>query len=97
MCQQGEEKLFYHGCGDTRNQNIVLKEQVKINKYQDLMIEELKLWSIKATVIPVIIVALGTISNNLEKHMDKVGIPKSFLNSRRWSYLEQPFHFEETA
>ena len=41
------------------DQNIVIKEQEKIDKYQVLMIELQKVWNVKVVVIPVVIGALG--------------------------------------
>lgn len=58
------------------DQNIVLKKQDKVDKYQYLRIEVQKSWHIKAKVIPVIIGALGTVSNNLEKHFNEIDTTK---------------------
>ena len=51
------------------DQNIIVKEQEKIDKYQDLRIEFGKLWKFKAGVIPgesrnLVVGALGTISQS---------------------------------
>ena len=46
------------------DQNIIVKEQEKIDKYQDLRIEVGKLWKFKAEVVPVVVGALGTISQS---------------------------------
>ena len=40
---------------------VKLKESKKRDKYQDLARELKKLWNMKATVIPIVIGALGTI------------------------------------
>ena len=49
-----------------RDQNIIVKEQEKIDKNQYLQIELGKLWKLKAEVVPVVVGAIGTISYNLK-------------------------------
>ena len=44
------------------------KEKEKIEKYQDLRRELAKLWSIKTSVVPIVVGALGTVTKNLGKH-----------------------------
>ena len=44
------------------DQNIKVKEIEKITKYQDLRLQLQKLWNVKASVIPVVVGALGTAS-----------------------------------
>ena len=34
-----------------------------------------KLWDIKATVIPIVVSALGTVSEELENHLKAIGMP----------------------
>ena len=41
------------------DQNIAIKEQEKIDKYQDLRTELQKIWNVKVVVISVVIGALG--------------------------------------
>ena len=57
------------------DQNIKVKELEKITKYQDLRLQVQKLWDVKATVIPIVVGALGTISEELENHLKTIGIP----------------------
>ena len=56
-------------------QNIKVKELEKIAKYQDLRLQVQKLWDIKATVIPIVVSALGTVSEELENHLKAIGMP----------------------
>jgi predicted transcriptional regulator len=46
------------------DRNVIKKEAEKISKYKDLIIQIQCRWNVKATVIPVIIGATGTISNH---------------------------------
>ena len=59
--------------GDSRIEN---KQVEKISKYQDLRIEVERLWEKKATVVPVVVGALGTIPKDLEKHLKTLGLDK---------------------
>ena len=57
-----------------REQNIKVKELEKITKYQDLTLQVQKLWNVKATVIPIVVCTLGTVSEELESHLKAIGI-----------------------
>ena len=59
--------------GDSR---IDQKEMEKITKYQDLKVEVERLWEKKATVVPVVIGALGAIPKDLIKHLKTLGLDK---------------------
>ena len=57
--------------GDARVRD---KELVKIEKYQLLREEIRKLWKLKkVTVVPVVIGALGAVSDKFDKHIEKLG------------------------
>ena len=58
-----------------RDKNVKVKELEKITKYQDLRLQVQKLWNVKAAVVPVIIGALGTVCEELENHLKRIGIP----------------------
>ena len=51
---------------------VIKKETKKILKYKDLTIEIQRMWNAKTTVIPVIIVATGTISKSFRKYMSNI-------------------------
>ena len=48
------------------------KEIEKITNYADLKLEVSRMWNCEATVVPIIIGALGSIPKNLHKHLDKL-------------------------
>ena len=51
------------------------KEKEKIEKYQDLRRQIAKLWSIKTSVVPIVVGTLGTVTNNrLGKHLKTFGV-----------------------
>ena len=52
--------------------NVVKKGAEKILKYKDLIIEIHRTWNVKATVIPVIIGATGTISKSLRQYVSNI-------------------------
>ena len=53
---------------------IVEKENEKVEKYQDLRREVARLWNVKANVVPIVVGALGTVTPNLSKHLDAIGV-----------------------
>ena len=46
-------------------------EGEKLDQYMDLARELRKRWNMKATVIPIVIVVLGTVLKNLKKRLDE--------------------------
>ena len=50
------------------DRNAIKKETEKIIKYKDLIIENQRMWNVKAKVIPVMSGATGTISKSLRQH-----------------------------
>ena len=56
------------------DQNIIVKEQKKIGKYQNLGTKLGKLWKLKAEVVPVAVGALVTITHNLKFYLKKIDI-----------------------
>ena len=54
--------------------NVDAKKKEKIDKYQELKFELQKLWKTKIKIIPIVIGALGTVSNNLEKYLKNIGL-----------------------
>ena len=46
----------------------------KITKNQDLRLQVQKLWDVKTTIIPIVVGALGTVSEELENHLKTIGI-----------------------
>ena len=59
-----------------RDDRIDQKEVEKITKYQNLKIEVEQFWEKKATVVPVVIGALGAIPRDLVKHLKTLGLDK---------------------
>ena len=54
--------------------NIRNKEQEKIVKYQDLAREIRKIWNVSTKVIPIVIGALGTVTDRLEQNLKDIGV-----------------------
>ena len=81
--------------GDSRIQQ---KEVERITKYQDLKIEVERLWERKATVVPVVIGALGAIPRDLAKHLNTLGLDKITPSQlKKQHYWEQRTYFENTS
>ena len=58
----------------TVDHGINLKESQKKDKYHDLAREIKKLWNMKATIVPIVIGALGTIAKGLLKGLEDIEI-----------------------
>ena len=54
--------------------NIRNKEQEKIIKYQDLAREIRKIWNVSTKVIPIVMGALGTVTDRLEQYLKDIGV-----------------------
>ena len=54
------------------DRNVIKKEDEKILKYKDLIIEIQHMWNVKAGVILVIIGATGTISKSLRQYLSNI-------------------------
>jgi hypothetical protein len=54
------------------DRNVINKETEKILKYKDLVTEIQPMWKVKATMIPVIIGATGTISKTLRQYPSNI-------------------------
>ena len=64
---------FDHDCSFTLG--VYEKEGEKIAKYQDLKREVGKLWGIRhLEVVPVVVGALGVVSNRLDGWLEKLGV-----------------------
>ena len=71
--------------GDKR---IIDKEKENIEKYQNLEREILRLWNLKKIdVIPVVLGALGSVTKNFEKYVDKIGIKIDLHNVQKTTLL----------
>ena len=63
--------------GDAR---VKVKEPEKVEKYPDLKTEICNVWNMKAvTVTPVVVGALGAVSKDLDKWIEKIGIERQSL------------------
>jgi hypothetical protein len=54
------------------DRNVIKKEDEKILKYKDLIIEIQRMWNVKTKVNPVMIGAAGTISKPFRKYVSNI-------------------------
>jgi len=54
------------------DRNVIRRKAEKILKYEDLITKIQRMWNVKANVIPVIIVANGTITNSLRQYLSNI-------------------------
>jgi len=53
---------------------LTAKEEEKLSKYQDLRIEQERLWQKRTVIVPVVIGALGSISKRLKSFLELLDI-----------------------
>ena len=56
------------------NNNLILKRNKKLDNYSDLQLEIAKMWEKETLIAPIIMGALGSIPNDLECNLKKLGI-----------------------
>ena len=54
--------------------NLILKRNEKLDNYSELQLEIARMWGKETSIVPIIIGALGSIPNNLECNLKKLGI-----------------------
>ena len=54
--------------------NLILKRNEKLDNYSELRLEIARMWDKETSIVPVIIVALGSIPNDLECNLKKLDI-----------------------
>ena len=54
--------------------NLILKRNEKLDNYSELWLEIARMWDKDTLIVPIIIAALGSIPNNLECNLKKLGI-----------------------
>ena len=58
------------------DQNIAKKEKENIDKYQELKLEVMRMWSVKAWVVPIVVGTLGCTTKKLEDNLKNIGLPR---------------------
>ena len=53
---------------------IEISQQRKIENHEDLKRKLQKLWNLKTSIVPIVIVTLGTIPKSLEKHLNELNV-----------------------
>ena len=54
--------------------NLILKRNEKLDNHSELRLEIARMWDKETLIVPIIIGALGSIPNNLECNLRKLGI-----------------------
>ena len=54
--------------------NLILKRNKKLDNYSELRLEIARMWDKETLIVPIIIGALGSIPNDLECNLNKLGI-----------------------
>ena len=56
------------------NNNLILKRNKKLDNYSELQLEIARMWDKETLTVPTIIGALGSMPNDLECNLEKLGI-----------------------
>ena len=67
--------------------NVEKKELEKIEKYQDLKSELEKSWNTNIEIVPIVIRALGAVSNNLEKYLKTIDLENVRIHTLQKTFL----------
>ena len=60
----------------TGDRNVVKKEAEKILKYKNIITEIHRMWNVKAKVVPVIIGAIGAVSESLRQYLSNIPVER---------------------
>ena len=63
--------------------NLILKRNEKLDNYSELRLEIARMWDKETLIVPIIIGALGSIPNDLECNLNKLGISYSVGTSQK--------------
>ena len=85
IVNKAENSTLFIDVACPMDQNIQKKEKEKIEKYQDLKFEIERIWKTKVNVVPIVVGALGAISDNFKAHLQDIG-----LDSVRTCQLQKP-------
>ena len=56
------------------NNNLILKRNEKLDNFSELRLQMARMWNKETVIVPIIIGALGSIPNDLECNLKKLGI-----------------------
>ena len=88
VVEKEEKKCLIADIAIPNDKNVGVKEEEKIQKYDELKWEIKKLWSMKRVDLVLVVVrALGTVSKKLEKWIDGLGINFKIENLQKTSLL----------
>ena len=79
------------------DRNVNDKETEKVEKYQDLKIELQRLWNTSVEIVPIVVGALGAISSNLQKYLQKLNINDIRTSQIQNSAIENSKYLKETS
>ena len=74
IVNKGQRKTTLIDIACPCDRNVNDKEMENVEKCQDLKIELQRLWNTSVEVVPIVVGALGAISNNLQKYPQKLNL-----------------------
>ena len=74
IVMENTKKCLITDAASPIDNNLILKRNKKLDNYSELRLEIARMWDKETLIVPVIIGALGSIPNDLECNLQKLGI-----------------------
>ena len=74
VMEKNTNKCLKNDVACSVDNNLILKRNEKLGNYSELRLEIARIWDKETLIVPIIIGALGSIPNDLECNLEKLGI-----------------------
>ena len=72
--EKNTNKCLKSDVASSVDNNLILKRNEKVDNYSELRFEIARIWDKETLIVPIIIGALGSIPNDLECNLEKLGV-----------------------
>ena len=74
VMEKNTNKCLKSDVASSVDNNLILKRNEKVDNYSELRLEIGRMWDKETLIVPIIIGALGSIPNDLECNLEKLGV-----------------------
>ena len=74
VMEKNTNKCLKNDVASSVDNNLILKRNEKLDNYSELRLEIARIWDKETLIVPIIIGALGSIPNDLECNLEKLGV-----------------------